>query len=105
MNNTWEKKWREKFDEKWKDVECSAHERTSSAACICDSLDDINADYGYKEIKLFIQNLLEEQRQEIIEELRGMKKQDEPKRNIVHRSHIEVYNRALTDAQKRIKEI
>jgi len=34
----------EEFDEKFPPVECSAHERTSSALCICEDLPDINAE-------------------------------------------------------------
>ena len=34
----------EEFYEKFPPVECSAHERTSSAFCICEDLPDINAE-------------------------------------------------------------
>lgn len=47
----------EAFGNKWKNIECSAHDRTSSAACICDSLEDINSDYGYDDIKIFLSSV------------------------------------------------
>ncbi len=61
-----EQTWEERFDEKWKKVECSAHERTSSAHCICDELEDINADYGYKEIKSFISASIKELLKQVV---------------------------------------
>lgn len=52
------KTFNEKFDDRWK-IECSAHERTSSAKCICEELPDLNEEY--QDIKSFftseIQNL------------------------------------------------
>lgn len=61
--------WEKEFDKKWTKVECSAHERTSSAQCICDSLSDINYDYGYDEIKNFIRVLLLSEREKTCREL------------------------------------
>ena len=69
MPNPEQNKWEEEFDKKWTEVQCSAHERTSSALCICNELEDINSDYGYKEIKIFIRSLLSQTRQETIEQI------------------------------------
>ena len=90
------------FDEKWKSVECSAHERTSSAACICDSLEDINADYGYNEIKSFIHTIRQQDR-EAIREFVESKEKDVSVGGISTATELRVkqqnydYNRALSD--------
>ena len=70
MPNPEQNKWEEEFDKKWTEVQCSAHERTSSALCICNELEDINSDYGYKEIKIFIRSLLSQTSQETIEKIK-----------------------------------
>lgn len=46
------------FDEKFPLVECSAHERTSSALCICEDLPDINEELI--KIKSFLTQALSE---------------------------------------------
>ncbi len=55
------------FEKRWKNIECSAHERTSSSACICDELEDINANYGYSEIKDFLAQSLSQAMDEVKE--------------------------------------
>ncbi len=63
----------EEFSKRWKNVECSAHERTSNTACICDSLDEINSDYGYDEIAKFFQSEYKDRENELISEIESLK--------------------------------
>ena len=43
--------------------------------------------------------------EKIIEEIEKKIKPDEPKRNVVRRSHIKVYNDALSDITQIVKEM
>lgn len=54
------KKVLQEFDERWQKVQCLSHDKLSSDKCICDELADINEDYGYDEIKVFLQAKLDE---------------------------------------------
>ena len=51
-----------------------------------------------------LEALFSERLEGIREKMVNMKKSDEPKRNIVRRSHIEVYNKAVDDVLQIIDE-
>ena len=62
-----EESWSDEFDKRWK-ITCSAHERTSSAGCICEELLDLNEEY--QDIKSFISQTLKAEGEKLEKEFR-----------------------------------
>ena len=88
----------EDFKKTFPEIECSAHERTSSALCICEELSDINEEN--RNYKFFLSSALDRYAREVIEEIK-------PRFNVdtYNMSYAQGYNECISEIQKRADEL
>ena len=97
-----------KFDEKWGEAKCYAHEKASDEVCICDNLPDIDEHYGYADIKSFIEKEMTGLVEKLLTELEGMRKEQLDKNdpdNYGACYAIAGFNDAINKVKEKLKEL